>query len=342
MLLVLCFWALKLPIQARTLSSTLQRTPQILAYVNRLVEPLTAAEVKTPPPGDENTLILTRRPGITLTVKNAKAVLGTHEVLSNVSVSFKGGEHVAIVGNSGAGKSSLFGAILGLVELDEGEVRVDGIPVAQYDLARFRRETVWVDPTVQLWNRSLYDNLLFGNPAEAVGDASDAMERTELKGLLERLEEGMETSLGESGVRVSGGEGQRVRLSRALLRRGARLVLLDEAFRGLDRRMRRRLSKEIRAAARQTTTLEITHDVADTLDFDRILMIEDGVVLEDGTPDALLANPASRYRALVEADRDVQNVWNDPEWKRIVVGEREGGETGVRVIEPEVPVKEAS
>jgi ATP-binding cassette subfamily B protein len=262
-------------------------------------------------------------------------------VLRDLSVAFRAGEHIAIVGNSGAGKSSLLAAILGLVELDAGEIRVDGLPIREYDLARFRRETVWVDPAVQLWNRPLYDNLLFGNPAEAVGDVSSAIERTDLKGLLERLDEGMETPLGESGVRVSGGEGQRVRLSRALLRRGSRLVLLDEAFRGLDRRMRRRLSLELRSAARQTTVLEVTHDVADTIDFDRVLVIEHGVLLEDGKPAELLANPATRFHELVHADREVQQVWNDPEWKRIVVGARLEGASEVSVIDG-TPVAETT
>lgn len=328
-LLVLTFWALKLPVQARTLSGILQRMPQVIAYVSRLVEPLTAEETPKPAPATESTIILSRRPGIALEVRNAKAVLGTHEVLSNVSVKFNPGEHVAIVGNSGAGKSSLIAAILGLVDLDEGEVRVDGVPVAAYDLARLRRETVWVDPSVQLWNRSLHENLLFGNPPETVGQMSAAIERTDLKGLLERLETGMGTPLGESGVRVSGGEGQRVRLSRALLRRGARLMLLDEAFRGLDRKTRRRLSSTVRGAARETTVIEVTHDVADTMDFDRVLVVENGVLVEDGKPTELAADATSRFHALALADREVQELWNDPRWKRVVVGE------SVRVLEPE-------
>jgi ABC-type bacteriocin/lantibiotic exporter with double-glycine peptidase domain len=324
-LLVLSFWALKLPVQARALSQTLQRTPMVFASLARLLEPLSAEETPASTVSNENTMVRSDRMGLAVEVRNATAVLGTHKVLDRVSVTLKPGQHVAIVGNSGAGKSSLLAAILGLIELDEGEIRADGIPVARYDQARFRRETVWVDPSVQLWNRSLLDNLLFGNPKEAQGELGPAIERTELKGLLQRLSEGMATPLGESGARVSGGEGQRVRLSRSLLRRGSRLVLLDEAFRGLERSMRRRISTEIRKDVRKTTLIEVTHDVADTQDFDRILVIENGRVLEDGAPQALLQLPNSRYAELVAADQKIQTeIWDGPQWRHLVVGGENG------------------
>ncbi len=320
-LLVVAFWTLKLPLQARSLSTGIQRAPAAMAAVSRLAEPLTAEETKTYADASEATVVQKNRLGIALEICAAKVVLGTHEVLASVSVEVAAGQHVAIVGNSGAGKSSLLAALLGLVELTEGEIRVDGLLLDQYDLGRFRRETVWVDPAVQLWNRPLLDNLLFGNPVEARGPLAPAIERTELTTVLERLASGMATPLGESGARVSGGEGQRVRLARGMLRQGARLVLLDEAFRGLDRAMRKRLSADLRRELRTSTVLEVTHDVADTASFDRVLVIEDGRVLEDGPPAALLANPASRYRRLFDADvATQQRLWGGPEWKRIVVG----------------------
>ncbi len=320
-LVLVAFWALRLPIQARALSAGLQRLPRALASLSRLVEPLSAAE--TPPDsdvGDEQTVVLAERPGIALRLEAVKVTLGTHRVLAGMSLDIKGGQRVAVVGSSGAGKSSLLAVVLGLVPRDSGAVFADGRAVERYDLGRLRRETVWIDPSVQLWNRSMLENLHFGNPPGARQPLAPIVEQAQLGDLLERLPSGFATELGESGVRVSGGEGQRVRLARALMRRGARLVLLDEAFRGLDRASRRALSRSVRAHVGKATVVEVTHDVADTTDFERILVIEDGKLVEDGPPAALLSRPGSRYAELVAADRAVQrDVWNARHWRRMVV-----------------------
>lgn len=321
-LLLMAFWALRLPVQARALSAGIQRIPRALASISRIAEPLTATE--TPPDdesGDEQTKVLAERSGIALRLRGVRALLGTQEVLSDVSLDIEAGQRIAIVGSSGAGKSSLFAALLGLLDHQSGQILADGRPIASYDLGRFRRETVWVDPSVQLWNRPLLANLHFGNPPGARKPLATTLDDVHLTDLLERLPMGLSTPLGESGVRVSGGEGQRVRLGRALLRRGARLVLLDEAFRGLERPTRRELSRRVRELAGKATVLEVTHDVSDTLDFDRVLVIEDGKLVEDGVPSALLADARSRYAELVNADRNVQqSIWNAPHWKRIVIG----------------------
>ncbi len=318
-LLLVAFWALRLPIYARSFASGLQQLPGLLASLSRLVEPLTAEESAPSRAAPEGTQIIATRGGVGIEVKGATVVLGTQRVLDDVSLSIAPGEHVAIVGSSGAGKSSFLGMLLGLLERTQGEVRVDGMELEAYDIGRLRRECVWVDPQLQLWNQSLLENLHFGNPTVARDPLRTAVDNLGLKELLQRMPEGMATPLGESGARVSGGEGQRVRLGRALLRRGARLVLLDEAFRGLDRQARRAYSRAMRSRVGQATVLEITHDVADTQAFHRILVIENGKLVEQGRPADLLAQP-SRYRALVEADLAVQrDVWGAADWRRVVV-----------------------
>src|SRR5690606_21028765 len=126
------------------------------------------------------------------------------------------------------------------------------------------------------------------------------------------------TPLGEGGGLLSGGEGQRVRLGRAALKSAARLVLLDEPFRGLERPRRRELLARARERSRSATLLCVTHDVGDTLSFDRVLVFSDGRLVEDGAPRALAARAGSRYAELLRAEEEVARaIWGGPGWRRL-------------------------
>ena len=128
--------------------------------------------------------------------------------------------------------------------------------------------------------------------------------------------------LGEGGGLVSGGEGQRVRLGRAMLRRDARLLILDEPFRGLDRAHRRALLARVRRTFHAATVLCVTHDVGETLSFARVLVVSGGRVVEDGAPADLAERPGSRYRALLDAETAVrEGLWSDAAWRRLTLRE---------------------
>lgn len=326
-LLLLAFWALRLPHYARSLSTAVQRLPIVTAATGRLLEPLLVPTRETDDApaasvvaASEPALSDTAQPvsGVRLDFDAIGVLLSGREVLRRVSVRVQSGEHIAVVGSSGAGKSTLVSVLLGLIAPASGQVRIDGVPLHDYGAERLRREAVWVDPTVQLWNEPLFDNLRFGNPAEQRRSLQETLELSLLKDVVTKLPEGIATPLGESGCSISGGEGQRVRIGRAMMRAGARLILLDEAFRGLERGVRRKLSRELRQSARATTLLEVTHDVAETTDFDRIFVIEDGALVETGTPAALLATPGSRYAELVATDRSAQErTWSAGHWRRL-------------------------
>jgi ATP-binding cassette subfamily B protein len=132
------------------------------------------------------------------------------------------------------------------------------------------------------------------------------------------LPDGLQTPLGEGGALVSGGEGQLVRMARALGRSRARLAILDEPARGLERERRRNLLADARQQFADATLLCITHDIEATLDFDRVVVIEDGRILEQGRPRALYDDPASRYRALGDREKSVQrHLWSHPMWRRL-------------------------
>jgi ATP-binding cassette subfamily B protein len=181
-----------------------------------------------------------------------------------------------------------------------------------------RPHIAWVDPAVQLWNRPLIENLQYGLPHGARAPIEDIVEAAGLGRVIQRLPGGLETPLGEGGGLVSGGEGQRVRFARALLRPGVRLVILDEPFRGLDSSERRRLLERARETWRDATLLWISHDIAETLAFDRVLVLEEGRVVEDGDPRDLMENPASRLHAMYQAECAVRDgLWSSADWRRL-------------------------
>ncbi|MCC6508242.1 MAG: ABC transporter permease, partial [Pirellulaceae bacterium] len=131
---------------------------------------------------------------------------------------------------------------------------------------------------------------------------------------------GLQMKLGEGGGLLSGGQGQRVRLGRALLKSQARLVLLDEPFRGLDHDQRRELTKRVREHFAGTTLLLVSHDISDSREFDRVIVVDGGRVVEDGSPAELVTNQSSLYRRLLEAEESVQkNIWQHSCWRRVRV-----------------------
>jgi ATP-binding cassette subfamily B protein len=161
------------------------------------------------------------------------------------------------------------------------------------------------------------------------------IEAADLRRVLEQLPDGLQTPLGEGGALLSGGEGQRVRLGRALLRPGARLVILDEPFRGLDRERRRALMTRARELWREATLLCITHDVGETLAFERVLVVDGGRIVEDGAPSELAAQMNSRYRDLLDAEEAVRaGLWSGAEWRRLRL---DGGQ----LVELAVPAEDS-
>jgi ATP-binding cassette subfamily B protein len=240
--------------------------------------------------------------------------------LHDLNLTIEPGEHIALVGTSGAGKSSLAGLLLGWHRPTQGEIWVDGRTLTETRLQSLRKMTAWVDPAVLLWNRSLSANLLYGLTEEEQETfaLNDALTLADLDAVVARLAEGLATGLGEGGGLISGGEGQRVRFARALLRPGVRLAILDEPFRGLESSQRRQLLAKARQHWRTATLLCITHDVADTQTFDRVIVLDNGRIVEDGAPQQLADDPHSHYRAWLQVSAaSWQTLWNAEGWRRL-------------------------
>ena len=321
--LLLVFWTLKIPALGSRIAALAQQLPAQRNALMRLLEPLSAPQQAAPAapalPRDVLPAVVPATP-LAFGIESGTVRAGGHEILRDIDLRVDPGEHVAVVGVSGAGKSSLVGLLLGWHRLAEGRMHVDGrilAPGAEGEMQALRPQIAWVDPAVQLWNRSLLDNLLYASDDESLDRVGQASERAQLRDLAARLPQGLQTLLGEGGGLLSGGEGQRVRLARALLQAHPRLVLLDEPFRGLDRPQRRALMREARTWWQRSTLLCVTHDVTETLQFPRVLVVQDGRIVEDGAPDQLVAAP-SRYRELVDAEIGLRkSLWGGKAWRRL-------------------------
>ena len=255
--------------------------------------------------------------GIEIEFVAVNVEIAKRTVLCDINLTIEAGSQIAIVGSSGAGKSTLVGLLMGWHFPTTGKILVDG-KILSYDvLQTLRTQIAWVDPAIQLWNRSLLDNLHYGTQgARRVG--ASIIKQADLLGVLERLPKGLQTPLGQEGRFLSGGEGQRVRFGRALGRPDARLVILDEPFRGLDREKRRTLLARARRYWPQATVICVTHDISMTQDFERVLVIENGQIIEDSAPSALMAQPSSRYRALLSTEEAIrEKLWRDERWRRL-------------------------
>jgi ABC-type bacteriocin/lantibiotic exporter with double-glycine peptidase domain len=313
--LLLVYWALNLPALGQEVALIAWQYPSYRNVTLRLLEPLGAIEQRSSQP---TSALEPRTDAVGINFENVNVTAAGHTVLRDIDLTINAGEHIAIVGPSGAGKSSLVGLLLGWYRPATGRVVIDGVELDEPVVERLRPNIAWVDPAVQLWNRPLLDNLKYGLANSPRMPIEEAIDAADLRRVLERLPDALQTPLGEGGGLVSGGEGQRVRLARALLRPDVRLVILDEPFRGLDIDQRRVLLQRARRLWSNCTLLVISHDIAESMTFDRVLVIEEGRIVEDGNPSTLASVPGSRLQAMLEAERTVrEKLWAAGEWRRL-------------------------
>ncbi|MCH9685309.1 MAG: ATP-binding cassette domain-containing protein [Deltaproteobacteria bacterium] len=324
-MLLLIYWSMQLPALGQQLGTLLRQYPGHRSRAVRLLEPLGAADHEGGPM--EAAAEVPAAPGPpSVRFEGVTIVAGGHALLHGVDLEILAGEHVAIVGASGAGKSTLIGTLLGWHRPAIGRVLVDGVPLQGPGLVELRQRTAWVDPAVALWNEPLVDNLLYGSDQQpsdlerALDGVGTALEDADLRPVVASLPDGLQTELGEGGGLVSGGEGQRVRMGRALLRPRIGLALLDEPLRGLDRERRVALLQRLRQRWSEITLLCVTHDLEETAQFPRVIVIDDGRVVEDGDPATLAMRPGGVYAAMLAQERRVQSeLWRGPQWRRLDV-----------------------
>ncbi|MFC0632788.1 ABC transporter transmembrane domain-containing protein [Brevundimonas balnearis] len=208
--------------------------------------------------------------------------------LNGLDLTVRPGETVALVGPSGAGKSTVFRLLLRFYDPQSGAVSVDGVDVRHADPVEVRSRFAWVSQETPLFSGSAADNIRFGREDASIEDIRDVAGRAQAAGFLDALPQGFDTPLGERAKSLSGGQRQRLAIARALIRH-APILLLDEATSALDAENEQLVQAALDQAMEERTTLVIAHRLATVLRADRIIVMEDGRVVEEGTHHELVA-----------------------------------------------------
>jgi len=209
-------------------------------------------------------------------------------VLQHLNLNIAGGETVALVGASGAGKSTVSKLLFRFYDPTEGAIEIDGTDIRSVSLDSVRRAIAVVPQDCVLFNDSLRENVRYGRPNATDDDVEQAIQAAFLREVIERLPDGLDTVVGERGLKLSGGERQRVSIARAVLK-DASILVFDEATSSLDSHSEQAVMSAFRALAGRHTALVIAHRLSTVVDADRIVVIERGAVVEEGTHQNLLA-----------------------------------------------------
>ena len=219
------------------------------------------------------------------------------EVLRGLNLTVKSGQKVALVGPSGAGKSTIVQLILKFYELTEGSLIVDGKNINDYDITEFRQNMAIVPQEVLLFGGTIRENILYGKPDATDEEIIEASRKSNSWEFISQFPEGLETIVGERGIKLSGGQRQRIAIARAILRNPS-ILLLDEATSSLDAESERVVQEALNVLMEGRTSIIIAHRLATVREVDKICVIDGGRVVEEGTHDELSEIEDGLYASL--------------------------------------------
>jgi len=218
------------------------------------------------------------------------------KILKNISFAVPEGKTVAIVGSSGAGKSTLSRLLFRFYDVDRGRITIDNQDIRDVTQASLRAAIGVVPQDTVLFNDTIFYNIAYGRPDAAREEVEAAARMAQIEGFIRSLPDGFETRVGERGLKLSGGERQRVAIARTILKH-PKILLFDEATSALDSHTEKEIQESLRAVSMNRTTLVITHRLTTVIDADEILVLDDGLIVERGSHDRLLA-ANGRYAAM--------------------------------------------
>jgi len=209
------------------------------------------------------------------------------EVLKGINLKVSAGEVLAIVGSSGGGKSTLVNLIPRFFDVRSGSLTIDGTDIRDATLYSLRSQIGIVTQQTILFNDTVRNNIAYGNPDASEEQVQDAARAAHALNFIRQLPEGFDTVIGESGARLSGGERQRLSIARAILK-NAPILILDEATSSLDTESEREVQQAIENLVQSRTTFVIAHRLSTIRNAHRIIVIQDGSIVEEGTHETLL------------------------------------------------------
>ncbi|HPW97547.1 MAG TPA: ABC transporter ATP-binding protein [Flavobacterium sp.] len=219
----------------------------------------------------------------------------TQKAVENINFDIKQGETVAFVGPSGSGKTTLVKLLVGLYPPAEGKVLYNDIDSKEIDLLDLRKQLGFVTQDAQLFSGTIRENLLFVKPNASDEELYEVMQKASCQKLLDRAEDGLNSTIGEGGIKVSGGEKQRLSIARAILR-NPNLLIFDEATSALDSITEEEINETIRTVSDQNRiTILIAHRLSTVMHADKIFVLEQGKIIEEGKHDDLVAEKGLYY-----------------------------------------------
>ena len=212
-----------------------------------------------------------------------------NKVLRNINANFTGGKMTALVGHSGSGKSTLLNMIPRIYAPTDGIINVDDQDISKFSLASLRSQISIVDQNTTLFDDTVLNNIKYARPEATNEEIYQAAEQSMCTEFINNLESGYETMIGENGVKLSGGEKQRLSIARAFLKQ-SKIILLDEATSSLDSETEDKIQKALSQLTLNKTTIVIAHRLSTILNSDRIYVVDNGKIIDSGNHDKLLIN----------------------------------------------------